>query len=329
MERTHRRRFSCKSGEGESRGRKKVKAYSRFNLINLGYTLLVIMWGAYVRATGSGAGCGEHWPLCNGVVLPQEQSIKTMIEFAHRTSSGLSLILVVVGFFWALKISKKGALIRKAAFLTVIAIFLEAALGAGLVLLRLVELDQSALRAISISLHLVNTLFLLATLVTLSWLSFKPFSFEPALPSARKIFPRDRFFLIALAVFVILGVSGAVTALGDTLFPAESIAHGFQQDLAHDSHFLVRLRGLHPVFALVWIMLAFLWSRKLEIPELLGIRGYLLVAIVTQFLLGFLNWMLMAPNWLQLVHLLVADLVFITFWLSGLKYEARESRITA
>jgi cytochrome c oxidase assembly protein subunit 15 len=304
-----------------------MKNFQRFNLINLGYTLMVIVWGAYVRATGSGAGCGEHWPLCNGVVLPQEPSIKTMIEFAHRTSSGLSLIFVVVGYFWARKIAAKKSMIRKVAFLTVIAIVLEAALGAGLVLLSLVEFDQSVLRAVSISLHLVNTLFLLVTLVTLNWLSADEQNYRSG--SIRRVFPRDSFFLFTLAMFIVLGVSGAVTALGDTLFPAESIAHGLQQDLAVGAHFLIRLRVIHPVLAVIWVALAFVWSRKLETIELNPVRSALLTAVTVQFLLGFLNWMLMAPTGLQLLHLLVADTVFITFWWSGLKYEARESGLKA
>jgi len=301
-----------------------VKAFRRFNFINLAYTLLVIVWGAYVRATGSGAGCGDHWPLCNGQVLPQTESLKTLIEFTHRTSSGVSLILVLVGFFWARAISKKGAVIRWAAGLTVLAIFLEAALGAGLVLLKLVAFDQSVLRAVSISLHLVNTLFLLASLATLLWLSGDEKHYAPTATKV-KVFCRDSFFWGTLGVFIVLGVSGAVTALGDTLFPATSLSGGLAQDISSRSHFLVRLRVIHPILATTWVVLAFLWSRKLESlsPE----RSWLLSLVTLQFLLGFMNWVLMAPNGLQLIHLLVADAVFLAFWWSGLKYEARESRV--
>ena len=314
-----------------------MKAFRRFNFLNLAYTLLVIVWGAYVRATGSGAGCGDHWPLCNGQVLPQTESLKTLIEFTHRTSSGVSLILVLVGFFWARAISKKGAVIRWAAGLTVLAIFLEAALGAGLVLLKLVAFDQSVLRAVSISLHLVNTLFLLASLATLLWLSGDQKSYAPVATKV-KVFCRDSFFWGTLGVFIVLGVSGAVTALGDTLFPSTSLSGGLAQDLSHHSHFLVRLRVIHPILATTWVVLAFLWSRKLEWnadarwsaergQSLSRERSWLLSLVTLQFLLGFMNWVLMAPNGLQLIHLLVADGVFLAFWWSGLKYEARESRI--
>lgn len=292
-----------------------MSALKKFNLFTLGYTLLVIVWGAYVRATGSGAGCGEHWPLCNGVVLPNTEEIKTFIEFTHRTTSGLNLVFVVIGYFWARKITPKDSWIRRSAFLSLIAIFLEAILGAGLVLLKHVEMNQSIGRAISISLHLVNTLFLVSTLASLVWYSFHPVQ---GLKSAGKWIYRDRFFRIALSVFILLGISGAIAALGDTLFPATSIAHGIEQDLAHDSHFLVRLRIFHPIIAVIWISLVFIWSKRFEKIETNGIRTLLILGITLQFMMGVLNWVLMAPTWMQLVHLFVADLVFVVFWISGL-----------
>jgi len=291
-----------------------MKAFQKFTVTNLVYTLLVIVWGAYVRASGSGAGCGAHWPLCNGEVLPSTEAVKTMVEFAHRTSSGLNLVLVFVGYAWARKISAKGSWIRTAAFYSTIAICMEAVLGAGLVLLKHVDLDQSVGRAISISLHLVNTLFLLTTLTTLSWYAFHS---EQGLQKAKAWIHRDRFFTVCTAVFVLLGISGAITALGDTLFPATSLANGMQQDLAQGAHFLLKLRVFHPIIAITWIMLVFIWSQRFEKIETSGIRMLLILGISTQFILGVLNWMLMAPTGMQLVHLFVADLVFITFWISG------------
>jgi len=291
-----------------------MKAYQKFTVANLAYTLLVIVWGAYVRASGSGAGCGAHWPLCNGEVLPNTETIKTLIEFTHRTSSGLNLVLVFIGYAWARKIAPKGSWIRTGAFYAVIAICMEAVLGAGLVLLKHVDLDQSVGRAISISLHLVNTLFLLTTLTAVAWYSHHP---EQGLQKAKSWIPQNRFFIFCTSVFVLLGISGAITALGDTLFPATSLVNGMQQDLAHDAHFLVRLRVFHPFIAVTWIMLVFIWSQRFEKTETAGIRMLLILGISTQFILGVLNWVLMAPIAMQLVHLFVADLVFITFWISG------------
>lgn len=292
----------------------QMKSFRRFNLITLGFTLLVIVWGAYVRATGSGAGCGDHWPLCNGEVIPRSETLKTVIEFTHRLTSGLNLILVVVAYLWSKRIAPPGCWIRKSSFLALVSILLEALLGAGLVLLKLVEFDQSVARAVSISLHLVNTLFLLTTISTLTWFSYFP---EKGLMPSQKWIYRDRTFLTCFGVFLILGMSGAITALGDTLFPAQTLMEGVRQDLNRDAHFLVRLRVFHPLIAMIWIGLAFGWSRRFESVETLWVRGLLISGLTIQFILGILNWVLMAPNWLQLVHLLMADLVFILFWLSS------------
>ncbi|MGQ9832522.1 MAG: COX15/CtaA family protein [Candidatus Villigracilaceae bacterium] len=71
--------------------------FSRFAQAIVSWNLAVIWWGAYVRATGSGAGCGSHWLLCNGEVIPQSPSVHTLIEFTHRMMSGLALVLILWG----------------------------------------------------------------------------------------------------------------------------------------------------------------------------------------------------------------------------------------
>ena len=130
----------------------------------LGYTLLVIMFGAFVRATGSGAGCGDHWPLCNGQVIPRPEDIEMIIEFTHRITSGLLMIMILVGFVWAFRKFPKGHAIRHGATLSLIFVIIEAAIGAGLVLLQLVEHNATPLRAAAVGAHLFNTFLLLAEL---------------------------------------------------------------------------------------------------------------------------------------------------------------------
>src|SRR6188472_342187 len=107
---------------------------ARFAWAVLAYNVAVIVWGAYVRATGSGAGCGAHWPLCNGTVILRAPAVETLIEFSHRATSGLSLILVVVLFFWARRVAAAGHPVRLGATLSLAFMLSEAALGAGLVL---------------------------------------------------------------------------------------------------------------------------------------------------------------------------------------------------
>jgi heme A synthase len=259
-------------------------------------------------------------------VIPRPERIQTIVEFLHRATSGISLLLVIFGYVLARKSAQKGSVVRSAAFFSVIAILLEAALGAGLVLLKLVEFDQSALRAFSIALHLVNTIFLLSTLTTLTWAARNPEGFRSRKSTA---LPGSPSFWITLGGFLLLGMTGAITALGDTLFPAESLWEGVRQDFSSGAHFLVRLRVIHPVLAAFWVAMVFFWSRRLEDRELWGIRGWLLGGVVSQFLLGIVNWAWMAPNTLQLLHLLAADAVFIVFWISGLMHEARKSRHAA
>src|SRR5262249_29685088 len=79
--------------------------------VNLG----VILLGAYVRASGSGAGCGAHWPLCNGEVLPRDPAVQTVIEFSHRLSSGVALLLVAGLTIGAWRRYPRGHIIRRGA----------------------------------------------------------------------------------------------------------------------------------------------------------------------------------------------------------------------
>src|SRR5512146_1869905 len=89
-----------------------LSRFAKFSWGVLGYNVFVILFGAYVRATGSGAGCGAHWPLCNGVVIPHPQRIETIIEFTHRLTSGLTLVLVAALVIWAWRKYPKGSLLR-------------------------------------------------------------------------------------------------------------------------------------------------------------------------------------------------------------------------
>src|ERR1035441_220236 len=103
----------------------------------LAYFIAVILWGTLVRATGSGAGCGNHWPLCNGTVMQRSASVNTHIEFTHRITSGLSLFAVVGLLAWTFAGTVRGHLARAAAVASVAFTLFEAILGALLVKLGL------------------------------------------------------------------------------------------------------------------------------------------------------------------------------------------------
>jgi heme A synthase len=289
---------------------------ARYAWFVLAYNVLVIVWGAYVRATGSGAGCGAHWPLCNGEVVPRAPSAEMLVEFSHRMSSGLALVLVVVLCAWVWRAAASGHPARRGALLALVFIVVEALLGAALVLFRLVAHDDSLARAMMMPLHLANTLILLACLtLTAHWLSGG---------APIRVTGRGRVAaMVAVALVAMIGVgkTGALAALGDTLFPATSLVEGFASDLSSASHLLLRLRILHPALAIaVAMMLVF------GIATLPGTNGdsrgararrAVVALVLVQVAFGFANLWMLAPVWMQLVHLLLADALWIALVLTA------------
>jgi cytochrome c oxidase assembly protein subunit 15 len=284
---------------------------SRYAWFVLACNVLVILWGAYVRATGSGAGCGQHWPLCNGEIIPRAPTSMMLIEFAHRASSGLALVAVVVLVAWVRRSFPAGHPARRGAVLSLAFILTEAVLGAGLVLFQLVADNATLARAMAMAAHLANTFMLLACLtLTAHWVS-----------GGADISIRGRGtlgWIIAAALLGVLGVgkSGAVAALGDTLYPPASLAQGLLADLSASATVLIRLRILHPMLAVTVGIVLLAGASRIPLPPgdrvgraarraLVGLVGIQLVA-------GFANVWLLAPVWLQLVHLLLADALWIS-----------------
>ena len=281
------------------------------------YNLAVIAWGAFVRATGSGAGCGRHWPMCNGVVVPRAPSAATLIEFSHRLTSGLALLLVVALAVWAFRVYPRRHVVRRAAVASVVLMLTEALVGAGLVLLELVAHDASLRRAVALPTHLVNTFFLLAAVALTAWWStvVPPAATGPAV-RLRGQGGVGAFVAASLAGTLLLGVSGAVTALGDTLFPAGSLVEGMRQDVSPTAHFLLRLRIWHPtlalgVGALVAVTAGVVWLTRND-RRTQRFAAAVVILFLAQLVAGVTNLLLLVPVWMQLVHLLLADLLWIT-----------------
>ena len=132
---------------------------ARFAWSVLAFNLGVILWGAIVRATRSGDGCGSHWPLCNGEIVPLVQHAATWVEFLHRATSGLALLLVVALVAWARRARPRGDATRFWAWTSLAFIVSEALIGAGLVRFELVAGNRSMTRAVVMATHLVNTFF--------------------------------------------------------------------------------------------------------------------------------------------------------------------------
>jgi heme A synthase len=286
--------------------------FAKFCWFVLFWTLLVILWGAFVRATGSGAGCGNRWPTCNGEIIPQPKQIETLIEFIHRLLSGGALILILIMLIWGWKITEKGDQLRKSLVASVMFIITEALLGAGLVLFGLVTTNQSVARAAVMALHLLNTFFLLGSITLTAWWASGG---KPITIRNQDQFPT--YLGIGLTGVALIGMSGAITALGDTLFPAQSLANGLSQDSAANVNFLIHLRIYHPLIAILVgtytliLVTNLLKSKTDDVSKKL--RWLLGLLIIIQWSAGIINILLLAPVPMQIVHLFIADTILITF----------------
>ena len=286
--------------------------FRSFAQVVLVYTLLVILWGAYVRATGSGAGCGDHWPLCNGEVVPRVGSEKTLVELVHRITSGLAWVLAAALAVWGWRVTEKRAPLRRAAGWSLFFMTTEALVGASIVLLEKVADDASLARGAWMAAHLVNTFFLLAALAMTVWLAT-----GGPVPRLRGQGLAPFAVLAAWLGALFLGTSGAITALGDTLFPGTSLEEG----LAPTAHLFLQLRVLHPVIALIVglvVMLVAGWLIGTRPSRPTRFYAVSVVALyAAQIGLGFLNVALQAPVWMQIVHLLFADLLWLALVFMG------------
>jgi heme a synthase len=287
-----------------------MTAFARFAWAVLGYNILVVLWGAFVRATGSGAGCGKHWPTCNGVVLPRSAETATLIEFTHRATSGIAFLLVVALLVWAFRAFQRGHPVRRAAVASMILMVTEALVGAALVLFGWVAQDQSAARGWVMAVHLLNTFLLLGALVLVADWSRHPggFSFRGRRAAATGL-------LGAVAMMLLAGVTGAIAALGDTLFPATSFAEGLRAELSPEASVLLRLRLLHPFAAIAAAAVLLVAARAaLRVrPSERARRAALAIAVLVaaEIAIGIVNVLLLAPVGLQLLHLLLADLLWL------------------
>ena len=268
----------------------------------LGYTVLVILWGAFVRASGSGAGCGDHWPLCNGEVVPTAPTLNTIIEFGHRITSGLAGIAAIGLVVVAVLGTGKGSPVRKGAVASLVFMVTEGAIGAGLVLFEYVAYNPSIGRAVWMAAHLANTFLLLGALTLTAWWS------EGADTPRLGLRAAVGWVGAALLATLVLGAGGAVTALGDTLV----LGGGLDPESDPIVAALLGARVFHPTMAFVTLGIlgaAVFATRTSGRPTTLGMA--ILGAFLGQMALGALNVAMMAPIWLQIVHLLVTDLIWI------------------
>jgi protoheme IX farnesyltransferase len=293
----------------------RLARYAWFVLL---FNVGVILVGAWVRATGSGAGCGRHWPSCQGEVIPKLEGA-TAVEFTHRAVSGVALGLVAVLVIWVYRSVPRGGQARVGATVAAVSILGEALIGAAIVLAEWVADDASAARAVAVPLHLVNTLLLLAALaLTAFWLSGGrrlDWSGDPAL---------RRWVIVGGVALVVLAATGAVTALADTLFPKGAAT-------SREESFLTGLRVIHPLLAgfaasVGWLV----WRRGEPRDPLVAVALPTLVGAM--LVSGVLNVTLGVPVWMQLLHLLLADGLWVVYVLasaSAMQVRPAEAQVAA
>ena len=262
-----------------------------------------------MRATGSGGGCGEHWPLCDGTLVVHHPAIATLIELSHRVTSGIDLVCVLTLFAWIFATVPRRHAARAGVVTVLFFTFMEALLGALLVKLGLVANNHSPIRAVYLGLHFTNTLLLLAALaVTAHFLSRREGAMRGSLALRS-----PSLALIGLAATLVVGVSGSLAALGDTLYPAHNLLNALADDFSSGSSWLLRIRWVHPALSFIagaficWIVL-----RSLGRPANRRLALLLLLLLCVQYALGLADIALLTPTWLQMMHLLGADLLWIT-----------------
>ena len=309
----------------------KMSAFAKFAWFTLGYNVLVIVWGVFLRASKSGDGCGQFWLTCNGELIPSAPQFKTVIEFSHRMTTAIDGIVMLILLGWAIRRWTSARTIQNrqvlyAAIGSMVFVVTEAAVGAGLVLTGNTAdavTDTRPLWAIG---HLVNTFILLTFLTLTAWFATRGRRLGTSPGTKTNL-------LIGLAVvgLLLVGASGALAALSNMLFPSQTIAEGIAKDFAPASNLVLRLRLSHPVLSIltgVYIMFISGWLKALE-PGDANTAWWsrsVSILVMAQVAFGGATLLTLGPIVMQLGHLLLADVLWISFVMLIASYLAARGR---
>ena len=278
----------------------KLISYTKLGIV---LSILSILAGAFVRATGSGDGCGSTWPTCKGKIIPQLSDTSEIIEFSHRSISGILLIVTLIIFTKSRNMSKGSITRTTVNFLTFFVVF-EAAIGAVIVLYEWVGLNSSLPRIVAVPIHLVNTFGLLACYAILYKVLLNNFK------NIKQLW--DRRFVFVAFLFLLSGATGSITALADVLFPSASFYEGLMEDFDRTSELLTRLRILHPIVATGLSVALIIESRKIQKDYKIDVK-FLQLLVIVAVTLGVLNVLSNIVLLLSIFHLAFADLLWITY----------------
>ena len=298
--------------------RTKLGRFANFAWFVLGWNLVVILWGVFLRASKSGDGCGQHWLTCQGEVIPSAPELKTVIEYSHRITTSLAGLLIVILLGWAIRrwyIQKDESSFRTMVMAIVSLFFVisEGLIGAGLVLTGNTAETLTAARPFWMAGHLLNTFVLLA---------FLTLTARCASGGRPPRFDIERKYLAGIAVGVtvlfIVGITGSLAALASMIFPSGTLAQGLTQDFSSTSNVLLRLRLLHPITAILTsVFLVFLagWLAK-ESGDDVGAKRWsnvLSLLVLAQIAFGSATLLMRVPIVMQLGHLFLADAIWISY----------------
>ncbi|MCC7307883.1 MAG: COX15/CtaA family protein [Acidobacteria bacterium] len=295
----------------------KLSVFAKYAWFVLGYNLLVILWGVFLRASRSGDGCGQHWLTCGGEVVPSAPELKTVIEFSHRITSALDGLVVLALLVWALLIWRRkrdgiSKYVLKLATASFIFVLIEGAVGAGLVLTGNTAETLTPARPFWMAGHLLNTLVLLALLTLTAWSA--TVGQRVKLSEDRN---RLRWILLGAGLIFLVGTSGSIAALSSMIFPSGTITEGIAKDFSPTSHMLLRLRLLHPILAVGGAVFLVFWAgwlkREAESRSISRWANALSLLVIVQLGFGALTLLTLGPILMQLGHLLLADAVWIAF----------------
>ena len=290
----------------------RLPGFAKFAWFTLAYNVLVILWGVFLRASKSGDGCGQHWLTCQGEIIPSAPELKTVIEFSHRLTTGPAFVLVLILMIWAIRRYGIGHPVAKAAVVSFLFIVTEVMVGAGLVLTGNTAETLTAARPFWAIGHLINTFVLLAALTLSGW-------FASRSDTSGSRVSGKAIVLLSLAVVLILivGTSGSIAALSSMLFPSGTVAEGIAQDFSASSHMLLRLRLSHPIVSIltgVYLIIIAGWMKSQAGSHVVTRWSNVVsVLVLIQLVFGAATLLTLGPIVMQLGHLLLADLLWISF----------------
>jgi heme A synthase len=305
--------------------------------------------GSLVRATGAGDGCGDSWPRCQGSLFPLEGGTETAIEFAHRAATAaLGIVLLWFVFaawragpgsaenlrefgLWrslrAWRSPGPGRELRRA--LGWVGIFFsgEVLIGAVLVLAGWVDTDASIGRTVVVPLHLVNTFLLVGAVVLVVHLANG--GVWPNYDGRRR---SNQLGLVIVGIMLLIAASGGLNALADTLFPPDTLLEGIREEFGPTAPFLVRLRILHPMLAIGGGLAVVMALRSPSFDRSGAVRGLANLAAVVvgvEAVVGLVNVALLTPVEVQLIHLLIADVLWVVAVLAVIRVLAASTEVSA